>query len=142
MNTRNKLPGKFVPFYVNLSLLFDSAEVVFILHLVDMENMKRNGYSTAWSRDFVLLKMNLGIRLFERCVKRLISIGLLSRKLKGHKYIYTLDMELYEKLVGIFTITNDIHKMKSFCDTVFVKQKKKIQDITEEDLKELGKGLK
>lgn len=139
MNAKNKLPGKFVPFYVNLSLLFDSAEVVFILHLVDMENMKRNGYNATWSRDFVLLKMNLGIRLFERCVKRLISIGLVSRILKGNKYIYTLDMELYEKLVGIFTITNDTYKIKSFCDTVFVKQKKNIQSITEEDLKELRK---
>lgn len=135
MNTRNRLPKKSVTFYLNLSCLFDPAEVVFLLHMVDMECMKQSGYNTAWSKEFLLLRMNLGIRLFDRVTKKLISMGLLSKEKAGNKYAYSLDMKVYRKLVGFFSLTNDIFKLKTFCETVFIKGKKKIQDVTGSDLK-------
>lgn len=135
MNTRNRLPEKSVTFYLNLSCLFDPAEVVFLLHMVDMEYMKQSGYNTAWSKEFLLLRMNLGIRLFDRVTKKLISMGLLSKDKVGNKYAYSLDMKAYRKLVGFLSLTNDIFKLKAFCETVFIKGKRKIQDVTGSDLK-------
>lgn len=135
MNTKNKLPEKSVTFYLNLSCLFDPAEVVFLLHMVDMEYMKQSGYNTTWSKDFLLLKMNLGMRLFDRVTEKLISMGLLSKDKAGNKYAYSLDMKAYRKLVGILSLTNDIFKLKAFCETIFIKEKRKILDVTGSDLK-------
>lgn len=137
MNTKNKLPEKSVTFYLNLSCLFDPAEVVFLLHMVDMESMKQSGYNTTWSKDFLLLKMNLGMRLFDRVTKKLISIGLLSKDKAGNKYAYSLDLKAYRRLVGFLSLTNDIFKLKAFCDTVFIKEKRKIQHVTGSDLRML-----
>lgn len=137
MNTRNRLPKKSVTFYLNLSCLFDPAEIIFLLHMVDMEYMKQSGYNTVWSKEFLLLRMNLGMRLFDRITKKLISMGLLSKEKAGNKYAYSIDMETYHKLVGFLSLTNDVFKLKAFCETVFIKGKKKIQDVTGSDLKTL-----
>lgn len=138
MNTKNKLPEKSVTFYLNLSCLFDPAEIIFLLHMVDMEYMKQNGYNTTWSKEFLLLKMNLGVRLFDRVTKKLISMGLLSKDKAGNKYIYSLDLKTYRKLVGFLSLTNDIFKLKSFCEAVFIKEKRKIWSVTGNDLKVLN----
>lgn len=137
MNTKNKLPEKSVIFYLNLSCLFDPAEIVFLLHMVDMESMKRSGYNTTWSKDFLLLRMNLGVRLFDRITKKLILMGLLSKDKVGNKYAYSLNLKAYRKLIGFLSITNDIFKLKVFCETVFIKGGRKIQDVTGSDLKML-----
>lgn len=137
MNRRNRLSKKSVTFHLNLSCLFDPAEIVFLLHMLDMEHMKQNGYNTTWSKEFLLLKMNLGVRLFDRVTKKLISMGLLTKEKTGNKYAYSLDLKAYRKLVGFLSLTNDIFKLKAFCETVFIKEKKKIQDITESDIEVL-----
>ena len=133
MNQRRRLSGKFVLCYINLCYLFDPAEMMFILHMIDIENMRGCGYSSVWSKDFMMKKMGLGERLFDRCVKRLMEIGLLDRKLVGNKYSYSLDVDQYEKLTQILTVTNDVHRLKSFCESVFVNGQRAIQDVTEED---------
>ena len=106
--------------------------------MVDMEYMKQSGYNTTWSKEFLLLKMNLGVRLFDRVTKKLISMGLLSKDKAGNKYIYSLDLKTYRKLVGFLSLTNDIFKLKSFCEAVFIKEKRKIWSVTENDLKVLN----
>ena len=137
MNRRNRLSKKSVTFHLNLSCLFDPAEIVFLLHMLDMEYMKQNGYNTIWSKEFMLLKMNLGVRLFDRVTKKLISMELLTKEKAGNKYAYSLDLETYRKLVGFLSLTNDILKLKAFCETVFIKEKKKIQNVTGNDLEML-----
>ncbi len=137
MNTKNKLPEKSVTFYLNLSCLFDPAEIIFLLHMVDMEYMKQRGCNTTWSKEFLLLKMNLGVRLFDRVTRNLISMGLLSKDKAGNKYAYSLDLKAYHKLVSFLSLTNDVFKLKAFCDTVFIKEKRKIQEISGSNLEML-----
>lgn len=58
-------------------------------------------------------------------------MGLLSKDKAGNKYAYSLDMKAYRKLVGFLSLTNDIFKLKAFCEAVFIKGKKKFRMLLE-----------
>lgn len=129
----------FVKCNLNLSCMFDANEIIFIMHMVDIAYLRSKGYNTVWSKKHLMLRMNIRLRVFDRCIKRMIELKLLERKLQDGMYDYIWDMELYNRLLQIVSGTNDINRLKSFCEKVFIDQKRTIQSVSDEEIKRLGK---
>lgn len=127
---------KNVPFVVKyplaLSYLFSPGEARFILHMVYIEMLKRYGYKMKLSKACFQRQMNLNEYTFNRTVKKLEEMGLISISYnkKGTRVYYTFDLDLYEKLVTILSVTDNVDKLIKFCDSKFVKGKRTIDSIT------------
>ncbi|MBF0577402.1 hypothetical protein [Dysgonomonas sp. GY617] len=137
MNNRQKsetLP--FVKYHTGLSYLFNPAETRFILHMIDIEYKKSNGYNVNWSRAQYMKIMGLNEYTFDKCIKRMIEIGLLSKRNNdlGNKVYYSFDMKVYDKLVKILTSTYNVNKLIHFCDSVFKNQQRMVQSVTNDEI--------
>lgn len=134
----NKKPESlpFVKYHTGLSYLFNPAETRFILHMIDIEYKKSNGYNTNWSRRQFMKIMQLNEYTFDNCIKRMIAIGLLSKRNNGlgNKVYYLFDMQVYEKLVRILTSTYNVDKLIDFCGLYFKSNSRTIQSITDDEI--------
>jgi hypothetical protein len=130
----------FVKYYLELTYLFSAAEIQFIMHMVDIKFLKEAGYQTGWSKAEHMKRMGLNEYTFDKCVKRLQEMRLLSRTYNklGNRVFYSFNMELYRRLVEILSVTCDIDRLIEFCDRNFKKQSRPIESITEEEIRELG----
>lgn len=128
----------FVKYYPNLSCMFDASEVVFILHMVDIAYLRSKGFNTVWSKGYLMKRMNIRLRTFDRCVKRMTELGLLNRLSQDGMYDYLWNMTLYNRLLQIMTATHDTNRIRVFCMKTFVEQKRSIQSISEEEIEALG----
>jgi hypothetical protein len=136
-----KKPLPFVKYYTGLSCMFSPAETRFILHMVDIGYKKQCGYYTDWTRAEYMKIMGLREYTFDKCIDRLISLGLLSRtnNAKGNKVYYSFDMELYEILINILNSTCNIDKLMEFCKKNFIDSTRPIKSIAKEEIEELKK---
>lgn len=137
MNNKQKsetLP--FVKYHTGLSYLFSPAETRFILHMIDIEYKKSNGYNVSWSRAQYMKIMGLNEYTFDKCIKRMIKIGLLNKRNNdmGNKVYYTFDMQIYERLVNILASTYNVDKLILFCVSNFKNQSRTIQSITDDEI--------
>lgn len=141
MNNKNKkletLP--FVKFYTGLSYFFNPAETRFILHMVDIEFKKKSGFNTDWSRAEYMKIMGLNEYTFDKCIKRMLALGLLSKRNNdlGNKVYYSFDMQVYEKLVTIITSTNYVDALIDFCASNFADKPRTIESISDGELEAL-----
>jgi len=131
----------FVKYYPSLSCMFDASEVVFILHMVDIAYLRSKGFNTVWSKGYLMKRMNIRLRIFDRCVKRMTGLGLLNRLPQDGMYDYLWNMTLYNRLLRIMTATRDTNRIKEFCRKAFVEQKRSIQSISEDEIEALGNEM-
>lgn len=129
----------FVKYPLCLSYLFSPTETRFIAHMIDAEFLKSYGYDTAWSRREWMRRMGLTEYSFDGAVKSLMKIGLLIKRNNdfGNRVYYTFNMELYDKLVSILSVTNNVDRLISFCEMKFRQEKRTIESITPEEISEL-----
>lgn len=138
----------YVKYPLCLSYLFSPTETRFISHMINAEFLKGSGFDTDWSRKEWMRRMGLTEYSFDSAIKSLIEIGLLTKENNdlGNKVYYTFDMEQYNKLVSILSVTHNIGKLIDFCETKFKREKRTIASITPEEISELeeasGSGLK
>jgi predicted transcriptional regulator len=140
MNRENqKTALSFVKYYTGLPCLFNPAECLFIMYMVYVEYLKSVNYRIRWSKAEYIKRMGLKESTFNRCVNRLSEMKLLTRTYndRGNRVYYSFDMELYNRLVEILSITSNIDKLIAFCDVNFKKQSRSIESITEDEINEL-----
>lgn len=138
----NEKKTTYVKCYLNLCSMFDPQEIIFILHMVNINYLRSGGYNTVWSKSFLMRRMNVGLRVFDRCVKRMTDLGLLERKLKNGMYDYCWNMNVYNRLLKIASATNDLNTLDKFGKRVFVKEKRDILSITDDEIRELEEESK
>lgn len=136
---QQKIPQTpFVKYYPTLSCMFDASESIFILHMLDIAYMRSKGYNTVWSKGHLMKRMNIRLRTFDRCVKRMTDLGLLDRLPQDGMYDYLWNMSLYNRLLRIMSATRDVNRLSEFCRKTFVLQKRSIQSVSEEEIESLG----
>jgi hypothetical protein len=136
----NKKRGKgvaFVKYYPQFSALFNPAETCFILHMVHYEFIKSVGFQIHWTRGEYAERMGLKECAFKRCAKRLSAMNLLkiSHNPEGNRVFYEFNMSLYNRLVEILSATTDMDKLVIFCDTHFKKTYRRIESISDDEIK-------
>lgn len=136
MNNKKSESLPFVKYHTGLSYLFNPAESRFVLHMVDIEYKKSSGYNVNWSRAQYMKIMGLNEYTFDKCMKRMITLGLLSKKNNelGNKVYYLFDMQVYEKLIRILTSTYNADKLIRFCGLYFKSNSRTIQSITDDEI--------
>lgn len=135
MDKEQKNIVPFVKYHTGLSYLLSPAESRFLIHMVDVQYMKSMGYYTDWTRAEYMKRMGLNEYSYERCVRKFINLGLLSKtnNAKGNRVYYALNMDIYEKLVTILSSTNNVDKLIEFCDTK-LKKGRTIASITQQEI--------
>jgi len=130
----------FVKYYPGLSYMFSLAETRFILHMVDIDYKKKNGFNTDWTRAEYMKVMGMNEYNFDKCIKRFIGLNLLERtnNLTGNRVYYSFNSKVYEKLVRILSATCNVNKLIAFCTANFKENKRSIESITEEEIKALA----
>lgn len=129
----------FVKCNLNLCCMFDANEIIFIMHMVNIAYLRAEGYNTVWSKRYLMQRMNIRLRTFDRCVKRMTELKLLDRMPQEGMYDYLWNMPLYDRLLKIISATKDINRLREFCRTTFIEQKKSIQSISDDEIRSLGK---
>ena len=135
---RNRQSIRFSKCHLNLGRLFDPAEMMFILHMQQVEFLRQTGQGGRWSKKFLMLKMNLGEKVFDRCARRLSEMELLVVSSDYHPDFRWND-PLYDRLVEILSVTNNLKALDEFCSRVFLKGGRSIKSVSNEEIQELGK---
>lgn len=135
---KNKQP-RYAQCYLNLTRLFDPAEMIFIMNMHQMEYLRQIQPERKWSKAFLMKKMNLGEKVFDRCVRRLQKMELLIVSPDYHPD-YRWDTALYLRLVKILSATKDSDAIDEFCRRVFLEQGRSIASISDQEIEILGKN--
>lgn len=129
----------FVKYYTGLSYLFSPIETRFILHMVDIEYKKANGYDTSWSRSEYMKIMGINQYSFDKSIKKLMRMKLLTRKYNrlGNKVTYSFNLSVYNRLIDILSSTCNIDKLIEFCDKNFIQLGRDIKSIRKDEIEAL-----
>lgn len=140
-NDSSEIP--FIKFHKVLSLLFNPSEVIFILHMLDIESLKKQGHKIEWTRGFYMARMGMTPYTFDKCIETLLAIDLLTKtnNTDGNKVYYSLNMDLYTRLVQILSANKNVYTMIDFCKKNFKSGNRKIESITDEEIIELSNLL-
>lgn len=128
----------FTKCYLNLGRLFDPAEMIFILHMQRVEYLRQTGRGH-WSKKFLMKAMNLGVKVFDRCARRLEEMELLIVS-SGRHPNYRWNTKLYHRLIEILNVTDNLDALDEFCRRVFLEGKRSIGSVSAPEIEELGKS--
>ena len=128
----------FYKFYKGLMMAFDLPESAFMVYMADLNALKNLGYNTVRPTNTHLGNLGIGRRVFERCVKKTIDMGLLKRKPIDGKYDYIWDMEAYNRLISIVSSTSRFTVLRKFCDKAFDEDHRTVMSITYDEIQELA----
>lgn len=131
--------SRFVKCYLNLGRLFDPAEMLFILHMQQVEYLCQASRGGRWSKKFLMKKMGLGEKVFDRCARRLAEMELLIIS-SDYRPVYRWDTLLYNRLVEIFSATDNLDALDRFCRQVFLEERRSIRGISDIEIEMLGKS--
>lgn len=129
----------FVKCNLNLCCMFDANEIMFMMHMVHIAYMRAEGYNTVWSKKHLMRRMNIKLRTFDRCVKRMTELKLLDRMSQDGMYDYLWNMRLYDRLLKIVSATRDINRLRAFCNRAFIEEKRDIQSVSDDEIRRLEK---
>lgn len=133
----------FIKYHKVLSLLFNPSEVIFLLHMTDVESLKQMGHKVEWTRSFYIARMGMTTYTFDKCIDTLIDMELISKTNNSdrNKVYYHLNMENYTRLLQILSSNKNIYLIIDFCNKNFKKQKRKIADISDEEILEISRKI-
>ena len=127
----------FTKFHVNIPVIFDGAESVFIMQMVSAEYRAQLVRRPYWSKSFVMDRMGMKERVFNRCVARFKALNLVESETIGLKVLYKWNIPLYERLLDIITATENIYKLRKFWEA-FVEQGRSIESVTDDEIVSLS----
>ena len=78
--------------------------------------------------------MEIGSRLFDKCVKKATCMGLLKRVPLGGMYDYLWDMHAYDRLVRILAELKTSFCVKAFCRQVFDVEKRTVMSVSDKEV--------
>ena len=94
---------------------FPPEEVIFMMYMADRTRLREKGYDTLRSKRYHMESMEIGLRLFDKCVRKATCMGLLKRVPLSGMYDYLWDMHAYDRLVRILAELKTSFCAKAFC---------------------------
>lgn len=91
----------FMKCFTGLVGAFTPEEVIFMLYMADRTRLREKGYDTLRSKRYYMENMEMGSRIFDKCVEKTTRMGLLERVPVSGMYDYLWHMDSYNRLVGI-----------------------------------------
>lgn len=107
---------RFIKGYPKFAYLMSNEAVCFMMHMADIEFLRRGNYSTNWPKGEYVNRMNMNVKQFDRCVCELETLGLLdvTKSINGRYATYTLSQVAYKKLLKVCAATVHYKRIKSF----------------------------
>lgn len=137
-NNYDETYDKIGKYCLNLGYIFDHAEMRFLINIAITHEMTLSGNKTIWNKGILMGRMNIKTSVFNRCAKKMIELKLLEvEKIAGKRYSYSLNIELYERLILIVNASDDFLVVKEFFKKNFIDENRSITDITDEEIEQL-----
>lgn len=129
----------FVNYHTCLPLIFSPAEERFILHMINIELQKQKGLFVPRGRAAHMQQMQLTEYAFDKCISKLIKIGLLTKRnnKKCNRVYYYFDLHLYDRLIEILSLDVNRERLTEFCRIIFLEKRRPIDSITDEEIMNL-----
>lgn len=127
-----------IPFLKCFSSLvgaFTPEEVIFMLYMADRARLREKGYDTLRSKRYYMENMKIGSRIFDKCVEKTTSMGLLERISVSGMYDYLWNMEAYGRLVRVLAELRTSFRIKAFCHQMFEVEKRTVMSVSDKDVR-------
>ena len=137
MKGHNEKKTAVIPFLKCFSGLvgaFPPEEVIFMMYMADRTRLREKEYDTLRSKRYHMESMEIGSRLFDKCVKKATCMGLLKRVPLGGMYDYLWDMCAYDRLVKILAELKTSFCTKAFCRQVFDVEKRTVMSVSDKEV--------
>lgn len=134
---KDKRRYQFFKLYKGLMMAFDQPVAVFMVYMADLNVVRELGFNTIRPMKSHLGCLGIGRRVFESCVSKTTSMGLLKRVVIDGKYDYLWNMESYDRLIQIVSATSKFQVLRKFCDKAFEQDKRTVLSITYDEIKTL-----
>lgn len=107
---------RFIKGYPKFAYLMSNEAVYFMMHMADIEFLRRGNYNTNWSKNEYVNRMNMDVRQFDGCINELEALGLLevTKSINGRGVTYTLNKIAYRKLLKVCAATVHYERIKDF----------------------------
>lgn len=113
---------------------FPPEEVIFMLYMADRTRLREKGYDTLRSKRYYMENMEMGSRIFDRCVAKTTRMGLLERVPVGGMYDYLWHMKAYDRLVRILAELGTSFCAKAFCRQTFDTEKRTVMSVSDGEI--------
>ena len=116
---------RFIKGYPKFAYLMSNDAVCFMMHMADIEFLRRGNYKANWFKGEYVDRMNMNVKQFNRCVTELEALGLLeiTRSVNGRGVIYTLNQMAYNKYFpGFLNILHIFALVIHTCQHISVSQ--------------------
>lgn len=125
--------------HFGLLLALDERECKLMIYFLGSSGVEKAGKSTYINQDDCLKMTGMKLNAFRLGVNGLIKLGLVSRwhNQQGNKVFYSLNEDVYEDLLSILSLTNDLKELSLFCHKTFRKGRS-INSITENERRSLA----
>lgn len=129
---------RFIKGYPKFAYLMSNNAVCFMMHMADIEFLRKCNYTTNWSKKQYASRMNLNIREFNRCACELVELGLLdvTKSANGRYTAYWINQMAYRKLLKVCAATINYKRIKSFLKEIKAKGRL-IQDVSDYEISAL-----
>lgn len=127
----------FIPFmkcFTGLVGAFTPEEVIFMLYMADRTRLREKGYDTLRSKRYYMENMEMGSRIFDKCVEKTTRMGLLERVPVSGMYDYLWHMDSYNRLVGILAELGNPFSTRAFCHRMFDVEKRTVASVSDEEV--------
>ena len=128
----------FVKFHPRLFWLFEPEETAFVANMLYLAYIRQAGGKTVYSKRELMEYMNMGERVFDRCVSLTTVMGLLERKRKGNKFDYRWNMKAYGRLLDILHMWKSPayrSRVKKFLEENFFIKKRTVLSISAREIR-------
>ena len=78
--------------------------------------------------------MEMGSRIFDKCVEKTTRMGLLERVPVSGMYDYLWHMDSYNRLVGILAELGNHFSTREFCHRMFDVEKRTVASVSDEEV--------
>lgn len=113
---------------------FTPEEVIFMLYMADRTRLREKGYDTLRSKRYYMENMEMGSRIFDKCVEKTTCMGLLERIPVSGMYDYLWHMDSYNRLAGILAELGTPFCAKAFCHRMFDVEKRTVASVSDEEV--------
>jgi hypothetical protein len=139
MSAKPKSNESYVKGHYGFSYIFSPEEERFIKHMQEADQLKRRGYKADFTRAEYARRMGLREYTLDKCAESLCRLGLVVKTADScrNRVYYRLDRSVYDRLVGIVSMTRNVDKLIQFFDFHVRQLGKSVGELTDDDIEGL-----
>ncbi len=127
--------AQFLKMYCALIGSFTPEEVMFMVYMADLINLRNKGYNTIRSKREHMTNTGIGLRVFDKCVAKTERMGLLERIPVNGMYDYVWKLDAYRRLLNMLADIKIPAHRSNFCKYFFDRREKSVFSISEDEIK-------